>query len=144
MKVDPGRYRIVRRRTLFGLAAGFGIVALALPSVLYFYIERFRARVVISAGQLEGVSTAPLQLAIYANAVLFLVPAAFLFWYASRALRSGAFPPPGTWVLEGQQVHLGSRARLRALIVLAAGACCLAIGGAWIALALTIMRLGQP
>jgi hypothetical protein len=143
MRADASRYRIVRRRTPFILALAIGIVALALPTFLYFQLVRLQGRLAISAGQIDDGSTLPIMLSVYANAVLFLVPAVFLFWYGSRTLHAGAFPPPGTWAFEGQEVQLGSRASLRALLAFGAGACCLAIGVAWIALAVTVGRIGS-
>ena len=36
---------------------------------------------------------------------------AFVTWYGFRTLRGNCFPPPGAWVIEGQVVQVGVRAR---------------------------------
>jgi hypothetical protein len=143
MKPDPAKYRIVSPRALLGAASAWVAITLGLLGALYLYVERYRVELMDPFAAPETPDLFPLQLTVYANAAIFLLPALWLFWYASRAMHSGAFPPPGSWALPDQQVHLGSRAKIRALGVLAVGACCLAIAAAWVMLAFTLAGVAQ-
>lgn len=51
------------------------------------------------------------RVALVAIVVFALAVGSYFVWYGYRTVRSERFPPPGSWIVEGQAVQTGTRAR---------------------------------
>ena len=46
------------------------------------------------------------------------IPAAWIAWFSTRAIRSGQMPPPGTWVIHRTPIRRGPAAVIRGRVLL--------------------------
>ncbi|MEM1181449.1 MAG: hypothetical protein AAGM22_24105 [Acidobacteriota bacterium] len=111
LRADPKHQRWV----LLALAL---IASLAVWSLLQLVHQLDAARVI----SIKSVRTAAEQTIAVAGTYFRLVAGgllilgSYLLWTAVRIVRSGQFPPPGTWVVRDTVVRRGGRAKVRATV----------------------------
>lgn len=107
-----------QRRNLAVLMAGLVVLA-----VVFFFFGLPRLTAWVHAGTTAAVLR-KLGIVCDVFAVLLLLTALWAAGYARRVLRSGQFPPPGTWVLRDTPLQHGAAARMRGWAVGIVAVCC--------------------
>jgi len=128
MKQEP--YRVLSRAR----AAWIGALLLATAAVIvWIAIRQMRAstadlEVLLDQSPEQAVAEVVRRVRLYAwlYGGSLLAIASWIAWMASRAIRTGRMPPPGSWIVEGQRIHEGAAASRRGKILLAI-ACALAL-----------------
>lgn len=102
-------------------------IALLMAAMIVFAIAFFFFGLPALNAWVQAGSTAAalhkFALVCYAIAALLLIAAGWVAVYARRVLRSGQFPPPGTWVFNDTPLRRGAAARIRAQGTLVVALC---------------------
>ena len=108
-------HRVIRKREMvrillliFGIATVGGLFLLQLAQSYLATINELAQSNPAQAAQRIGWL---LGIVLMGMVVFALAAGGTVIWYGARALRSECFPPPGSWVIEGRQIHTGAKAR---------------------------------
>jgi len=133
MPPDYSQHKIVSRRRLvlwfvLGLAAAVPLILLVqhLGDAYVEQIERLAEQDPAAAAR-QALSA--LRVVFGILALLIAGVGLYLVWLGARARRSGLFPPPGSWVVEGRPVYTGSRATRVGLLQIMLGAVLVVMAG---------------
>lgn len=133
MPPDYSQHKIVSRRRLvlwfvLGLAAAVPLILLVqhLGNAYVDEIEQLAEQDPAAAAR-QALSA--LRIVFGTMALLIAGMGLYLAWLGARARRSGVFPPPGTWVVEGRPVYAGSRAARAGLLQVMFGAVLMIMAG---------------
>lgn len=127
-------YRIMSRTWAAVIGA---LLLVAATVIVWFVIQKMRASTAalgILYDQSPALAAAEVVRRVRFYAWLYggslLAIAGWIAWMASRAIRSGRMPPPGSWIIEGQRIHEGGAAvRQGRLLLIFAGVLTLLAGG---------------
>ncbi len=140
MEQTGTRHRIIKKAhfarwiLLIGGAAivGFGLLSWATTNYLDQLEQLSQMDPALAAQRVSSVVRA----VFIASIVVALSVGSFIAWYGYQAVRSECFPPPGSWLIEGQPVYSGAKARWRGWLqfilgMLLAGVACAAVYRSW-------------
>lgn len=133
MKADLQQYTILRRRTVLLWSAVAvlvgGLLIVIVQAQLNAYIQTVQQLAERDSEAAARDAVRVFRLVFGALAALIGALGPVLIWYGCRALRSGYFPPPGAWIIEGQEVFIEQKARTAAWAIIVIGCAFLVIAG---------------
>ena len=113
-KMNTSGHRVIHKRDMVrifllisGIAAVGGLFLLQLAQSYLAAINELAQSNPAQAAQRTGWL---LGIVLMSMVVFALAAGGTVIWYGVRALRSECFPPPGSWVIEGREIHTGAKA----------------------------------
>ncbi len=140
MESDAYQYRVIKRQQ-FIRSAVLTIAVMAIIVALLLTLVQMYLAGLVELAELQPALAAQrtsnvLQLVLAIVVVFAVGVGSYAIWYGLRAIKSGSFPPPGAWVIEGRPIHTGDKAQRIALAQIVLGilipvVACYAVYRAW-------------
>lgn len=97
--------------TLIGFVTAIGCVAVWFATDWIESYGRQMSALIESAPERAAAElSGDMRLVAVVQGVSILALSMMMAWYGVRALLSGAMPPPGAWIVEGQRIRTGAAA----------------------------------
>jgi multisubunit Na+/H+ antiporter MnhB subunit len=115
MELDSTKYQTVSKRQFMRwLLLIVGVMLLASLLVIWFvsgYLDSLEELAESQPVEAAERMWLVVRVALVAIVVFAVAVGSYFVWYGHRTVRSEHFPPPGSWLVEGQTVQTGTRAR---------------------------------